>query len=131
MSHGFSPEEIAEKLHMTKSNLQKIERDEIEISRENLDILLQTYNITYEELQNFEGYNIEYSRNKIDKLWSAYSQTFQETNEELKEVFNKRITELKESHEKLYEAQRQTIATQAQIIEILRNENRSSHKKER
>lgn len=119
---SFSVDEIADKLHMSKSNLQKIERDEIEIGRENLDVLLQVYNITYEELQHIDEHNAHDDNNKIEKLWSAYSQTFQEANEELKEVFNKRISELKELYEKICEANQQTILELRNEVQLLKEE---------
>ena len=63
---------------MTEGNYSKIERDEIEISRENTEKLAKHYNLKVDELINGDTLNVHVVNNDGGKSWSGVNQTFNE-----------------------------------------------------
>jgi len=85
---------IAQVLNMSEGNYCKIERDEIEISRENTEKLAKHYNLKVDELINGDNLTVHVVNNDGGKLWSGINQSFNEdksVSEKLIDSYTKRI----------------------------------------
>ena len=85
---------VAQVLNMSEGNYSKIERDEIEISRDNTEKLAKHYNLKVDELINGDTLNIHVVNNEGGKSWSGVNQTFSDeknVSEKLIESYLKRI----------------------------------------
>lgn len=85
---------IAQVLNMSEGNYCKIERDEIEISRENTEKLAKHYNLKVDELINGDNLTVHVVNKDGGKLWSGINQSFNEdksVSEKLIDSYTKRI----------------------------------------
>jgi transcriptional regulator with XRE-family HTH domain len=82
---------VASVLNMTEGNYRKIERDEIEISRESTEKLAKHYNLKVDELINTDDVTVNISNNK--EVNAGYYQNITKTSEDSITILKNQLTQ--------------------------------------
>jgi transcriptional regulator with XRE-family HTH domain len=82
---------LASVLNMTEGNYRKIERDEIEISRESTEKLAKHYNLKVDELINNDDVTVNISNNK--EVNAGYYQNITKTNDDSITILKNQLTQ--------------------------------------